>query len=96
METWEQIDAIQDVMQITEGEDVEFSPKGRGEIELLLKRFGFSEVFDAARIAFEQYDDRDTAFSKLGGICYNRQKAKEDVYAKQDTKRKHLRQQRAV
>ena len=82
METWEQIDAIQDVMQITEGEDVEFSPQGRAEVALLLKRFGFSEVFDAARIAFRQYADRDTAFGKLGGICYNRQKAKEGAYAK--------------
>jgi len=44
---------------------------GRTAIEKLIKRFGFQEVMEATEISFSKYD-KDYAFDKIGGICYNR------------------------
>ena len=52
---------------------------GRRAIKTLIRRFGFTEVYEAAEIAFNHYPDWDNAFNKIGGICYNRQKQRENV-----------------
>lgn len=59
-----------------------FSEKGRNGIKKLLKRFGFSEVCDATNIAIDRYYDGSEkswhiAYYKIGGICYNRKKARD-------------------
>lgn len=58
------------------------SDHGEREIAKLIKKFSFTEVSEAVDIAFSNYkSDTSTeweyAFKKIGGICYNRRKAKE-------------------
>lgn len=50
----------------------ELSEKGIRNINKLIEQFGFEEVCDATRIAFMRYDDPETAFGKIGGICWCR------------------------
>lgn len=68
--------------------------KGRQDIKKLIRRFGFNEVYDAAELAVDHYytgtdQSMDWAFTKIGGICYNKRKAREEN-AKQDIEREHL------
>lgn len=71
----QQVDAIEAcVISIT---GTGFSDTGRKNTRLLIKRFGFSEVYEAAEIAFNKYPDWENAFTKIGGICYNRKKQRE-------------------
>lgn len=49
----------------------------------LIKRFGFDEVYAAVEISIDRYYTGSSgswrfAISKVGGICYNRKKARED------------------
>lgn len=60
----------------------EMSDIGRADIKRLLKRFGYNEVYEATEIAFRQYykgtdSTWGKAFSKIGGICYNRKMQRE-------------------
>lgn len=64
------------------------SDVGRNNLRKLLNRFGYNDVYEATEIAIDQYyngSERSwqNAFSKIGGICYNRKKAREEN-AKQD------------
>ena len=67
-----------------------FNSNGRIGIKRLIKRFGFREVCEATEIAIERYydsrssDSWGNAYSKIGGICYNRKKAR-DTDAEQDS-----------
>ena len=58
-----------------------FNAKGRNGIRRLINRFGFQEVHESTEIALDRYYiypyDWENAFSKIGGICYNRKKARE-------------------
>lgn len=68
--------------------------KGRQDIKKLIRRFGFNEVYEAAELAIDHYytgtdESMDWAFNKIGGICYNKRKAREEN-AKQDIEREHL------
>jgi len=50
---------------------------GLAKIKKLIRQFSFQEVFEAVEIAFDYYYDGserswDTAYGKIGGICYNR------------------------
>lgn len=65
------------------------SEAGRHTAKKLIRRFGFSEVYTACEIAFDRYytgTERswDNAWNKVGGICYNRKKAREEN-AEQDS-----------
>ena len=71
----DQVDAIEDVSISVTG--FRFSDHGRMGIKKYIRRFGFPEVYDAAMIAFGKYDNWEVAFSKIGGICYNKAKMKE-------------------
>lgn len=47
----------------------------------LIRRFGFNEVYTACEIAIDRYyngteSSWNTAWNKVGGICYNRKKAR--------------------
>lgn len=59
------------------------SPHGRSVIRQHIKRFGFQEVYTATEISFSRYFDLaeetgfDNALYKIGGICYNRKKQRE-------------------
>lgn len=59
------------------------TPHGRSVIRQNIKRFGFQEVYTATEIAFNRYYDLanetwfDKALYKIGGICYNRKKQRE-------------------
>ena len=46
--------------------------RGEREFKALIKRFGYSEVYESLDIALQTYDDFDVALDKVGGICYNR------------------------
>lgn len=51
---------------------------GRTNMRNYLKRFGFSEVYDATEIAYTKYTwDWELAFKMIGGICYNRRRQRE-------------------
>ncbi len=72
-----QIDTINAL--ITDITCVELNEDGRADLRRLIRGFGGEEVYTATEIAFTKYyspSDIDTweyAFSKIGGICYNRQ-----------------------
>lgn len=56
--------------------------EGKRKIKILVKRFGYNEVYNATEISLDRYykgsiQSWDFAFSKIGGICYNRKIARE-------------------
>lgn len=78
-----QVDAINALIENIDGRHLNES--GRKHIRSLIKRFGFTLVYEATEIAFCKYADGDWAFEKIGGICYNKAKQKESGdYAEQD------------
>lgn len=78
-----QINAIDDyIHSLIKGRMGEYAREG---MRRYIKRFGFAEVFEATEIAFARYDEPEYALEKIGGICYNRAKQREELaYAKQD------------
>lgn len=66
-----------------DGSDWTFSDTGINNAKRMLKQFGFSEVCEAVEIARNhyfkgRYKDLVYAWGKVGGICYNRKKAREE------------------
>ena len=62
---------------------------GRIKIRKLIKQFGFNETYEATQTAIDQYydgteDSWKYGFKMIGGICYNKKKAREQD-AEQDT-----------
>jgi hypothetical protein len=58
------------------------SEKGKMNAKKYIKEFGFDEVYQAAELSIMKYYDGSerswqNAFRKIGGICYNRRKARE-------------------
>ena len=73
MMTDSQIDAIDSL--ITQLSGYGMNETGRKNMRVYLKRFGFSDVYDATEIAYSTYHwDWELAFKKIGGICYNKKK----------------------
>jgi hypothetical protein len=61
--------------------DWELSDTGRLNVKKLIRRFGINEVLEATEIAIGRYyygtnGSWNNAFAKIGGICYNRKKAR--------------------
>ena len=59
------------------------SADGRISIRKIVKKFGFNEAYEAAQIAIDRYYTGteyswNNAYSKIGGICYNRRKDREE------------------
>ncbi len=69
-----QINAIENYFKRMYGEFYYFNEPRRKHIRKLIMQFNFENVYDAAQIAGLQYDSMSDAFSRLGGICYNRSK----------------------
>lgn len=83
----EQIDLAE--TEINKYHDCSLSEYGRTNMKNLINRFGILEVLESINISFSKYDkrgDKDSfefAFNKIGGICYNRKKARDEL-AKQN------------
>lgn len=63
--------------------DWHMSEVGEKDIRKLIRRFGFDEVYTAVEISIDRYytgSERSWrfAFEKVGGICYNRKKARDE------------------
>ena len=74
-ETEKEIDIIDDY--ISSISDWSLADNGKQTIRRLINKYGFEETYNAVQIAFDKYfygDDNswEFAFSKIGGICYNR------------------------
>lgn len=77
----EEVDYVCDYIKTAMG--VPLNDKGRAYIMSLIKQFGINEVLDGIDISIAQYfrggeDSVAFTLSKIGGICYNRRKSKED------------------
>lgn len=83
----QEVDSICDLIGDLAG--LEPNESDRRDIQRYLTRFSFSDVWDATEISFMRYfDERGSdyqvsksynfALRKIGGICYNRNKAGED------------------
>lgn len=77
----ELVDSIDDYMRAIS--DWHMSDIGRIRIKKLIKQFGFQEVYTSTEIAFERYyigteSSWQYAFSKIGGVCYNRRKQRQE------------------
>ena len=62
--------------------------RSRKEMSSMIRKFGFNEVYEACQIAISRYYTGTewswrNMFSKIGGICFNRKKAR-DNGAEQD------------
>lgn len=80
-QTEEEVNSIDDLFACQT--DWNMSEHGRANVRKLIKRFGYNEVYEACQIAIDQYYDGSEkswqkAFSKMGGICYNRKKWREN------------------
>ena len=71
VETDIQIDQLETLM-CNYYPDRSFNENGRRDLIKLIKRFSYKEVYDAFDIALCKYDNLEYAFSKIGGICWNR------------------------
>lgn len=73
----EQVESISDYIASVTG--YELNALGKRDIFNYIKRFGFSETYEAAEISVSRYfKDDGKSFNvmihKIGGICYNRRK----------------------
>ena len=79
----EQVDYISDYWENMNGK-YHLTDSGRGKVVILLKQFTLQEILDAIDIAVVKYyrgDSRSAEFTfhKIGGICYNRRKNREEI-----------------
>lgn len=63
--------------------NISFTDSGINSVKRLIKQFGFNEVCEACEIARNhyfsgRYTTLDYAWGKVGGICYNRKKARDE------------------
>ena len=68
-------DAIDRIIEIVNEEyylDIHLTDYGRRNFSKRIKKYGFEETLESSLIAFERYDDIETALSKIDGILYNR------------------------
>ena len=68
-------DAIDRIIEIVNEEyylDIHLTDYGRRNFSKRIKKYGFEETLNSSLIAFERYDDIETALSKIDGILYNR------------------------
>lgn len=73
------IDVIEDITGAT------LTDYGKRKMADIVATFGYSNVIVSIQIAFDYYwsadqtdDNWELAFSKIGGICYNRQKGRDE------------------
>lgn len=79
----EEAEAICDYWIIKSNANYRINNRGMATVMGWLKQFQLAEILDAIDIAFAQYykgdaDSVETALAKVGGICYNRKKQREE------------------
>lgn len=78
-----QVEAVVDLIISITGDGV--TEYGKQRLRKMIAEFGFTEVYTSTEISFGKYyrDDRDysweTAFKKIGGVCYNRRKNRDGI-----------------
>lgn len=75
------VDAVEKVFY--EKTKAGFSDCGRQKISKMIKEFGLQDVLEATEIAIDTYftgetGSPDNTFNKIGGICFNRKRQKDD------------------
>ena len=70
-----QVDTIE---KLFAAEGYYLSERYRKKLKVLIKEFGFNLVYEAAEIAEYQYFSIMTKMEKIGGICYNLRKKREE------------------
>ena len=68
----ESIDKIVEIINQEFYLDIHLTDYGRRNFSKRIKKYGFEETLESSLIAFEKYDDIETALSKIDGILYNR------------------------
>ena len=68
----ESIDKIVEIINQEFYLDIHLTDYGRRNFSTRIKKYGFEETLESSLIAFERYDDIETALSKIDGILYNR------------------------
>ena len=68
----ESIDKIVEMINQEFYLDLNLTDYGRKNFSKRIKKYGFKETLNSSLIAFEKYDDIETALSKIDGILYNR------------------------
>ena len=68
----ESIDKIVEIINQEFYLDLNLTDYGRKNFSKRIKKYGFEETLNSSLIAFEKYDDIETALSKIDGILYNR------------------------
>ena len=63
--------------------DFKLNNRGLRDGKKCIKEFGFQNVYDSAEIALDTYytgsqESFETAFRKIGGICFNKKRQKDD------------------
>ena len=80
-ETESEIDMVNNFLR--RNTDYTLNENGRATFRKLIRRFGFYEVYTSVEIAIDRYykwteSSWENAINKVGGICYNRKKAREN------------------
>lgn len=73
----EQIDLVS-VFLLDDPENYCLSDTARKEVKSLIRRFGFPLVYEASEIAESRYYTVGMRLQKLGGICYNIKRRREE------------------
>lgn len=68
----EQINSIEGIYKQLCGGWVYLNAEKRKRYSKLIAEFGYANVYEATQIACLQYDNYYDAYTKVGGICYNR------------------------
>ena len=68
----ESIDKIVEIINQEFYLDIHLTDYGRRNFSKRIKKYGFEETLESSLIAFERYDDIETALSKIDGILYMR------------------------
>jgi len=82
-----QVDVIDSIL--AEKTNRILSESGREDVKKIIKEYGLNDVIDAIEISINQYYNPHSITSvanvikKLGGICRNRRKSKDDIFTSQ-------------
>ena len=68
----ESIDKIVEIINQEFYLDIHLTDYGRRNFSKRIKKYGFEETLESSLIAFERYDDIETALRKIDGILYMR------------------------
>lgn len=73
-----EIDILLEILNENLTTPFDFTEYGRKHMKKLIKKYGLKEIIECSGIAYEQYEDRETALDKIGAIAYMRALQKEN------------------